>query len=322
MLKQLLVAAAAALVPAAAAAEPFTFFALGDAPYGKPEEVYEPYKAVIAAINAKKPAFSVHIGDIKSGSTPCSNELIDQQRAFMDSFETALVYTPGDNEWTDCHREKAGKFDPLDRLAYLRSTFFADPSKSRGMKPITVESQAVVMADRFKDYPENARFEKDGVLFVTAHVVGSNNNLEVRDPKAAAEFFARDAANVAWLKAGFEKATADAAAAVVVAFQADMFEFDWNAEGDETFLRHSGFANFGGALIKEAAAFGKPVLIVYGDSHRFQVMRPFPKSAPNVTALEVFGDGDLNAVEVSVDPADPVVFGYRPLLPAVRKPAS
>jgi hypothetical protein len=308
------------LLGTAAHAEPFTFAALGDNPYGDPAVVNPPFEALIAEVNKHTPAFTVHIGDIKSGSTLCDDAMLNQQLAYMNSFSSALIYTPGDNEWTDCHRERAGKFDPLERLQYLRNNYFADPAKSLGMVPMAVESQSVVMADTFAKFVENQRFVKEGVMVMTAHVVGSNNNFEVRDPAAVAEFFERDAANVAWLEASFDKAIADQAKAVVVAFQADMFEFDFNEFGDETFLRHSGFLNFGNALVAKAAEFGKPVLIVYGDSHIFKVTRPFPTTAPNIVALEVYGETDMNAVEVSVDPDDTAVFGFKPILNPVPMP--
>jgi hypothetical protein len=289
-------------------AEQFTFVALGDNPYGEPEKVYAPFEGLIGAINAAKPDLVVHIGDIKSGSTPCSDQMLTDQLNFINTLEAPVLYTPGDNEWTDCHRKRAGEFDPIERLGFLRRTFFADPGKSLGKTPVEVKSQAD------KGYPENARLFHKGVMFITAHVVGSNNNFEIRDPRAAEEFFARDEANKRWLKNGFEAATEQAASAVVVAIQADMFEFDWNEFDDETWLRHSGFANFGPALQEAAKAFGKPVLLVYGDSHIFRVIRPFPKTAPNVTALEVFGDPDMHAVSVMVDTDDPAVFGFRPLV--------
>lgn len=299
MLKPIL---AAGLIAAAtcAAAEPFTFVALGDAPYGKPEEVYPTYEALIGAINARKPALVIHVGDIKSGSTPCSDELLTQQLGYLNSFAAPVLYTPGDNEWTDCHREKAGKFDPLERLAYLRKSFFADPAKTLGSVKAEVASQAAA------GYPENARMPMNDVMFVTVHVVGSNNNFEIRDAKAVEEFFARDAADLAWLTESF--AAAKDAKALVIAMQADMFEFDWNAFDDETWLRHSGFGNLGPALVKEAAAFGKPVLLVYGDSHVFRAGRPFPTTAPNVLSLEVPGEEAMHAVEVTVDPSTTGVF--------------
>jgi hypothetical protein len=301
-------AAPALLLATAAAAEPFTFVALGDAPYGEPAEVYPAYEALIGAINARAPGLVIHVGDIKSGATPCSDELLGAQLGFMRDFAAPVLYTPGDNEWTDCHREAAGGFDPLDRLAHLRATFFARP-ETLGGEVLPVESQAAA------GFPENARLTVNGLAFVTAHVVGSNNNFEPRDMAAIEEFMARDAANVAWLRESF--AAAADAPALVLALQADMFEFDWNAFGDGTWLRHSGFARFGTALVEEAAAFGKPVLLVYGDSHVFRQMRPFPDAAPNLLALEVPGEDDMHAVEVTADLATSGVFSVA----LVRNPA-
>lgn len=323
MLRVLLTSTTLILAATAAHAEGFKFIALGDNPYGVPAEVNPSFEALIKTINERNPAFAVHIGDTKSGSTPCDNAMLDQQLKYMNSFASAMIYTPGDNEWTDCHREKAGKFDPLERLEYLRKAYFADSAKSLGAVPMAEESQSVIMADKFAKFVENRRFTKDGVTFMTAHMVGSNNNFEIRDPKAVAEFFQRDAANVAWLESTFDAAKAQDAKAVVVAFQADMFEFDFNAFQDETFLRHSGFANFGKALVTKATEFGKPVLIIYGDSHIYRVFRPFTKTAPNIMALEVFGETDMNAVEVTVEPNDPAVFSFKPVInpSPVKKPS-
>jgi hypothetical protein len=298
----------------AAHADPFTFVALGDNPYGEPAVVNPHYEVLIDTINARNPMFSIHIGDIKSGGTLCDNALMASQFDYMNRFASAMIYTPGDNEWTDCHRENAGKFDPLERLDFLRGTFFADPGKSLGAVPMDVEQQSVAMADTYAKFVENRRFITNDVMFMTAHVVGSNNNFEVRDPAAVAEFFERDAANVAWLTSTFDAAVAADAKAVVVAIQANMFEFDFNEFGDETFLRHSGFLKFGNALVAKSAEFGKPVLLVYGDSHIFRVTRPFPTTAANLMALEVYGDQDMNAVEVRVDPDDPAVFSFTPVI--------
>lgn len=57
----------------------------------------------------------------------------------------------------------------------------------------------------------------------------------------------------------------------------------------------------------------RPVLLVYGDGHTFELHRPFPNRAPNLLALQVFGDRDVHAVEILVDPDDPAVFAVRPL---------
>lgn len=299
MFRTALLATVAALSTFAAKAEPFTFMALGDAPYGEPAEVYPQYETLIKTINDRAPKLVVHVGDIKSGSTPCSDEMLLAQLAYMNTFAAPVLYSVGDNEWTDCHRKKAGAFDPLERLAFLRKNFFATP-KTLGAAPVDVTSDAAA------GYPENARLVMNDVTFVTASVPGSNNNFEVRDINAVNEFFTRDAANVAWLEESF--AAAKDSKALVLAIQANMFEADWHIEGEEVWARHSGYMNFGAKLIELSAAFGKPVLLIYGDSHIYSESRPFPMSAPNVLALEVPGETMMDAVEVTVDPATTGVF--------------
>ncbi len=300
MLKSLLFSSALLLSSSLAMAEPFTIVTLGDAPYGKPEEVYKPYETLIATINGLDPDLVLHVGDTKSGSTSCSDEVLDKQLSFMNSFAAPTLYSVGDNEWTDCHREKAGKFVPTERLDRIRKTYFGDGSKSFGQTKVDVSSQAA------EGYPENARMMHKDVMFITAHVVGSNNNFEVRDPAAVAEFFARDAADVKWMNESF--AAAKDAKAIVIGIQANMFEFDWNVEGDETWLRHSGFTNIGKAIIENATTFGKPVLLVYGDSHIYSAGRPFPTTAPNVLSLQVPGEEQMHAVQVTIDTGTTGVF--------------
>lgn len=297
---------------APAAAEPFRVVAFGDMPYGPSETSVPPVERLIEAIDARKPWLVLHVGDIKGGSEPCTDDLLRERIGLLQRIRAPVLYTPGDNEWTDCHREKAGGLDPRERLDLLRRLAFADPGRSLGVRPVAVESQAAAMGERFAGFPENRRVALNGVLFVTVHVVGSNNGFEIRDPKAVEEFFEREEAVVSWLRDSFALARERGLRAVVVAMQADMFSELFDADS-ETFRGASGFARIGAVLAGEAAAFGRPVLLVYGDSHTFELHRPFPNRAPNLLALQVFGDRDTHAVEILVDPDDPAVFAVRPL---------
>jgi hypothetical protein len=303
-----------------AAADTFRFAVLGDMPYGDKAITLPRFAALITAINARKPAFTLHIGDFKSSRIPCSDAVFQEQLDFMNTFEQALVYTPGDNEWTDCHRADAGKFDVLERLARLRTMFFPSPA-SLGKTPIALERQGDV-SQQHKPFVENVRFARSAVQFMTLHVVGSNNGFEPRDRRAAMEAFDRDEANVAWLRDTFAKARADGAKAVVVAIQADMFEFDFGHFGKDEHLTHSGFRNVAEMLVSETRAFAGPVLLIYGDSHNFRVHTPFRKRAPALLALEVFGADQMHAVEVGVDTDDPAVFSFRPIWNPAERPRS
>jgi len=307
----------ASLMPAAAAERiggdnAFSFVALGDMPYNLPED-YTKFDRLIAAVNALKPAFTLHMGDIKSGGIPCSDEVLKKSYDQIQTFEGALVYTIGDNEWLDCHRKAAGGYNPRERLAKVREMFFATPGKSLGKTPLDVESQALLMPE-FSTYVENTRFAKNGVMFFTAHVPGSNNGFEAQDPDAAPEFFARDKANVAWINASFAKASADNAKAVVIFVQA---EFDESRFPNGAMPRQSGFINTLDAIEAGAKSFGKPVLLIHGDEHYFSIAplrNSKGKPIPGVNKLMVYGDTLVHAVRVVVDPDSSNVFGFIPLI--------
>lgn len=289
----------------------FSFVALGDMPYKLPDDILK-FDRLIATVNKLKPAFTIHVGDIKASASPCSDAELQRALNQLQTFEGALVYTPGDNEWTDCYRREAGSFDPRERLAKVRTMFFAQVGKSLGKSPIDVESQQTMPA--YSAFVENVRFAKNDVQFLSVHVVGSNNGFEAQDPAAATEFFGRDKANVAWIDDGFRKAQETNAKAVVIFMQA---EFDQARFPNGSMPRQSGFVNVLDAIEKGARAFAKPVLIVNGDEH-FIELKPMRNSRgrpiANVLKLMVYGENDVHAIRVIVDPDSAGVFGFVPLI--------
>lgn len=296
------------LAPSAAAeAQRFDFIALGDMPYNVPAD-HARYDRLIDRINAAGPAFSIHVGDTKAGSTPCSDESIRRSKEHFDRFAGAVVYTIGDNEWTDCHRRGAGGFDPLERLDFVRRLHF-DRAQSLGQRPLGVERQADAMPAHAL-YAENLRWTHNGVLFVTLHIVGSNNNFEIR-AGAPEEFVARDAANQAWIADSFAMASRDRSLGIVLAFQADMWASDVPRDPNQ-----NGFARTLGHLTERAAAFGGPVLLVQGDSHVLRIDQPLKDrrggTLENVTRLQVMGAAEVHAVRVTIDPAEPGLFSFTP----------
>lgn len=310
----LLLAASLALPAAAQKAERFNFMAIGDMPYYIPKD-YEKVDRLIDRINKQtNAAFTVHVGDIKSGSTPCSDEIFGKVLERFQKFESALVYTPGDNEWTDCHRQSNGSHDPLERLAKVRSMFFPLVGKTLGKQPLDVENQSVVMAEKYSRFVENVRFVHGEVLFVTAHVVGSNNNLEPRDRKAAMEFFDRDEANIAWLDAAFRKARDEKLKAVVVMAQADLYDIRQQYPAVPS---ASGFIGTIKAFERGSKTYGGPVLYIHGDEHRFVIDRMLGtdlKPIPNTMRLQVYGAREVHGVLVNVDVGTPGVFSFTPFI--------
>jgi hypothetical protein len=124
---------------------------------------------LIADMNRERLAFSVHDGDIKAGGGRCDNPVYAQFEGYLNDLRAPAMYTPGDNEWTDCDRPAAGGFDSEEeRLAYIRANLF-DTQTSHGKRKMRLEVQAA-------PYVENRRWHVGGVTYATLHVVGSDNN--------------------------------------------------------------------------------------------------------------------------------------------------
>lgn len=293
-----------------AVAEPFSFVALGDTTYAIP--VDNPvYEKLIAAINAARPAFSIHVGDTK-GEGDCGRAFQESQRAFFDSFEAPVFYAPGNNEWSDCWKENRGSYDALKIMDLLRDVFFDEPlSMGQTRHPLTRQSDV----DRaHKTFAENARWVHQDVTFATLNMVGTYNNQELREEKYWREFVRREAANIAWVHAAFAAARKAGHRAVVLSFHSNPF--------DERLRREGGpFEPVLQAIIAEADEFDGQVLVVQGHFHEFTIDRPVSDlnldaatvSHPNITRLQVYGWPDMKAVRVTVDTDKPWVFGFEPL---------
>lgn len=291
------------------------FVALGDMPYGESADVEARYYRLIDAINAVQPAFSVHVGDIKSGGTSCSDAALLRQRDNFRRFAQALVYTPGDNEWTDCHRSSNGGFSPTERLDRLRDLFF-ELGRSLGRATTPGVSQPELTPE-FGAFVENRRWEQAGLVFVTVHVVGSNNGLQSPAPDARAEHARRTRADRVWLELAFHRAREIDARAVVVFMQGDPFAA--RAQYDD-FPEESGFRGvFAEALLPLARDWARPVLLVHGDEHRLRNDRPFKfegRPLTNLFRVEVPGDGDMRALLIRwIDGSDDVPFVLEPIAP-------
>src|SRR5262245_33938356 len=77
----------------------------------------------------------------KRESERCDDSLIVHRFDLYQAFQRAFVYTPGDNEWTDCHRVNNGQYNPLERLSFVRSVFFPLVGQTTGGQVRPVRSQ-------------------------------------------------------------------------------------------------------------------------------------------------------------------------------------
>ncbi|MGH8968790.1 MAG: metallophosphoesterase, partial [Actinomycetes bacterium] len=156
----------------AAADAPLTVAVMGDTPYGDAQRAAFP--RLVSRINADPGVGLVlHAGDVKSGASTCSNARFADLAGLFGTFSDPFVLTPGDNEWTDCHKAAAGRYVPTERLEAVRRTFFPVPGRTLGVSAMSVLSQA--SDPGHASYVENVMFERSRVVFASVHVVGSKN---------------------------------------------------------------------------------------------------------------------------------------------------
>lgn len=324
-----------------------TLAVYGDAPYGtSPTDTtqLDATPAFIAAINADPDVeLVVHTGDIHSGSQHCTEAYDRAVHDLWREFDDPLVYTPGDNEWTDCHKTKEGGGaynadtgeidlvldedgnpanyaggDPIANLELIRSIFFARPGHTLGGRK-TVLSQHFVFSPGHRSdrkFVENVMWTQSDVLFMTLNLPGgSNNDQDVwygtpsETPAQTQEREERTGADLRWLELGFSAARFLHSAAVAIVAQADMWDPEKGME------HQAGFEPIVSSVARHTLAFGGPVLMFNGDSHEFLSDNPLSADdplnfmhpgydVPNFHRIVVHGSTEpLEWLKLTVDPS-------------------
>jgi len=314
--------------------EPHVIGLWGDLPYSA-VQVATGVPNLIADMNAHSLKFTVHDGDLKQGSgSLCDDNLYFQSQAFFNQLRSPAMFTPGDNDWTDCDRSSNGGFNSRERLDRERQIFFSTPY-SMGQRQMRqqVQTEALCLGvNGLVPCVENRRWTVGGVTYVTLNVPGSCNNLcdTAPDPD---EFASRNAANIKWMKESFGVATARRSAAVMIIAQANP---GWDASDAtrapvrnpatlaEAVAATDGYRDYLLALRDQVTAFRKPVAYVHGDSHYFRVDKPFLSAGgqrlENFTRVETFGNNAANGnndahwIKVTVDPRSRDVFSFQAMM--------
>ncbi len=327
--------------------ESLTIGVFGDWPYS--QALLDAAPLLLDSINSDpKVRLVLHVGDIHSGSMPCTGAGLNPVPAtanpgwnlgifdIFEQFKDPLVYTPGDNEWADCHKSKEGSSgDPIKELASVRTLFFPEPGRTIGGRKKRVLSQAESYDPHFPtdgQFVENVMWEDGDVIFVTVNMPGSNNDtlpwtgMFSNAAAQSKEISDRTGADIRWLDRAFAQAEAEDARAVVIGLQADM----WDPAADpaqnpgKTVDGLNGYTTFVQELANLCLRFGRPVLLINGDSHLFEVDHPLadPTSAagkihntpavPNLTRITVQGSTNEPSewLRLTIDPRSPDVFTW------------
>ena len=289
-------------------AEDLSFALMGDTPYNDAE--VRALDALIDDMNGQDLAFVVHVGDTTDSGGPCTDAWFEARRRQYQRLRHPFILLPGDNDWVDCHRSG---FDPMERLNKMRQLFHSG-EESIGQRTIRLERQS--SNPRFADYREHVRWIAGNVVFVGLNVQGSNNNLG-RTPAMDEEYRRRMVAVLAWLDESIALAAERRLLGAVVMVQADPdFEGHYRRRpgvGD-------GFDDFRRALRAHALRFGKPILFVHGDTHRYQQDRPLNDPATgnpigNFIRVGVPGSPQVRWLKAGISSGRSEVFSVTPAAP-------
>jgi len=300
----------------------------GDLPYSAVQATVG-VTNLIADMNSQELVFTVHDGDLKSGSSVCSDSVYTQGLSYLNSLRAPAAFTPGDNDWVDCDRTPG--YSSLAQLDLERTLFFSAPF-TLGQHQLHQEVQSTPLCLGVggpTPCVENRRWTVTGVTYATLNIQGSCNNLCDTAPDPA-EYAARNQADIAWMQQTFDEANQRHSAAVMFVSQADP-GFDATdatrapIRDSKTLAETDGFADgfkdFLVALRQQVVAFKKPVVYVHGDSHYFRIDKPFldeqGRRLENFTRVETFGDhqengtNDVHWLKVLVDASSREVFAYQ-----------
>ena len=107
--------------------------------------------------------FVFHVGDIKSGDTPCTENNYKLVADYLKKLTAPVFIIPGDNEWNDCEY-------PNQAWDYWNKYFSAFDQNWK----MTFDVQ------RQNNYPVNSAFVQKNVLFIALNLVGGriHNQIE------------------------------------------------------------------------------------------------------------------------------------------------
>jgi len=173
--------------------------------------------------------FVIHVGDIKRGLPLCTEGVYQKVAGMLGKSASPVFIIPGDNEWNDC-------VNPAQAWKYWDQYFMKfDERWQHGLG-----------VSRQKIREENFAFVKGGVLIVGLNIVGG----KVHDEQ---EWKLRHAGDLDWVKSNLQRFGTEISSLVIFG----------HAKPAEV---HNDFFD---PFSKVAEDFGKPVLYLHGDGHKW-----------------------------------------------------
>ena len=242
-----------------------TFSAMGDTPYSVMDARKLQHQLTTLNPNSE---FVIHLGDIKTGITACSESWYQQVADILAQSPKRLFIIPGDNEWNDC-------FDPEEGWTLWTKYFLHFDKQWSGSFQVVRDAQ----------HQENFASTSNGVMFIGINLVGG----KVLDP---IKWSVQDRDNIEWIET--QLANADAVISHLVVFGHAMPD-----------RNHRTFFTILNAV---AQSFAKPILYLHGDGHKWIKDFPFDAKNILRVEVEPGGRANPITVTVTDDPNEPFMF--------------
>ena len=244
---------------------PITFSATGDIPYGS-SEVPVLLQQLADHNLYSTSEFMIHLGDLKSGSSSCSEDKYIDFASYMQELAVPVYLIPGDNEYNDCNNPTQAWSFWETHLSYFENHFCGAP---------VTERQSVRQ--------ENFAFVEKGVLFIGINLVGGT-------VQSSSEWAQRMQDDIDWIDDQFQTHGASVRTAVIFAHAGP---------------GRSAHDLFFDQFDVSAAAFNKPILFLHADGHTWINDFPFSNNDIMRVQIDAGGDAPPLQVTVTTDDSSP-----------------
>ena len=296
------------------------FAVYGDMPYEEKDR--QPFFDRLLPTLASSPniPFVFHVGDIgrpgngglenpKNPFDSCSDVFRTSTLYDWNRLNRPLVFTAGDNDWTDCNIERGNaNMDPVQEFSKVRGIFAGHAS----LRPCRCFN------DDLSPALNNGSLWVDrGIAYLALNVVGSDNGYVPNDYEKAEKRNAEAVARIEDTLILLEKARklmvdTPSIDALVIAFHVDIFRgataWDMTCDRQDKAGQREPYKDICSKLfevakdVKDAKGVHKPVLLVHGDTNAHCFWR-YPSSDFNLWVLNAPGDfRGIDADVVSFNP--------------------
>ena len=236
---------------------------MGDMPYGPEDEELLPVQ--INQHNANSPSrFMVHLGDIKTGASPCVEPTYASVAATLAELEVRTYVVVGDNEWNDCE-------DPDEAWGFWQTHFEGFHTQWPGEPEVASQESR----------PENLAWIEEGVLFMAITLPGGATHDQ-------GEWDAFLAEGASWVETQLFGAPPEVYAAVLFGHAFPV-------------AKHAPFILPFRAAVSD---FARPVLYLHGDAHFWVQDQPWPEPNLFRVMVEPGGVADPVQVTVDPNAQD------------------